>query len=664
MKNEKLFHIINLFLCLSAITAINAQQQNENYTKYIKQGDKQFNKGNYHEAENSYRFIYDSVSSDTEVQSRLGVVLTLTKKYREAINLLKPIVDTSQTIDYYMTYQLAHAFHQLYAFEDALKYYSNCLSDTSDIGSNSKLGIKQCRLAMEMDTKRPDDVWVYQLDTGINTVFNELAPKLMYDSVLLFNSLRVDQNSILNIFSATTNSLYYSIISHAGYSNAQKLHEIRKSTLAETISNYQLIGRYPATNDLFIYSDTVNKKLVLSDYLVNNTVSVLNTNLVFGSMGPTLAVFLDNGQKAYFIKANNDSGIWNNDIYSTQKDSAGQWTNITKLPPPFNSEANEEALFWDDTEKKLYFSSNRDETIGGYDIFVCETDDSGQLLPPRNMGFPINTPANDLFFFKEGLRAWYTSDIGINKHDIYEVRFKEKPEFLEKPTPVNQPDLPWHQKHQDIDGVIHISDYVYLQNLYFNNDQTYIDTLDEAYQTLLHTLLDNESVTLKFTAYTDWYGNKELNEKISFLRVSNLYYQLYKKGVAANQIQLEFKGGKEYRTILEFDDYKDKRTARRANRCITIEPVKQTSPYLIINENDEFKKFTKQVAPLNYAVMLYISSSDTEDIGIENIKKTFLRKNGVYIYHTPFVHTIEKAKQELEKLSATHKDVYIFELQP
>ena len=46
----------------------------------------------------------------------------------------------------------------------------------------------------------------------------------------------------------------------------------------------------------------------------------------------------------------------------------------------------------------MYFSSKGHNSLGGYDIFVSYVDDLGHWGKPVNLGYPVNTPYDDLFF--------------------------------------------------------------------------------------------------------------------------------------------------------------------------------------------------------------------------------------------------------------------------
>ena len=85
--------------------------------------------------------------------------------------------------------------------------------------------------------------------------------------------------------------------------------------------------------------------------------------------------------------------------------------------------------------KTIYFSSQGHKGMGGYDIFKSVYE-NGKWSEPENLGFPINTPDDDIFFSisASGKRGYYTSftSEGYGEKDIYVITFlgPEKPVVL------------------------------------------------------------------------------------------------------------------------------------------------------------------------------------------------------------------------------------------
>lgn len=101
-----------------------------------------------------------------------------------------------------------------------------------------------------------------------------------------------------------------------------------------------------------------------------------------------------------------------------------------------NSEDNELSPFWDSAEKTLYFSSSWYDGFGGYDVF--KSTYTSAFGEPENLLEPINSPANDLYYFKTSTKdsAYVSSNrLGSNYSknptccsDIYLFRKEIQPE--------------------------------------------------------------------------------------------------------------------------------------------------------------------------------------------------------------------------------------------
>ncbi|MGP8217495.1 MAG: OmpA family protein [Bacteroidia bacterium] len=132
------------------------------------------------------------------------------------------------------------------------------------------------------------------------------------------------------------------------------------------------------------------------------------------------------GKTLYFV-SDRPGGLGGRDIYYCTQDSAGNWAaTATNIGAPINTKEDEEGVFIHPDGKTLYFSSKGHGGFGGYDIFRSDYVNS-QWSDPVNMGEPINTPDDDVFFVMEanGRTGFYSSSRkgGLGEQDIYEVTF-------------------------------------------------------------------------------------------------------------------------------------------------------------------------------------------------------------------------------------------------
>ncbi len=137
--------------------------------------------------------------------------------------------------------------------------------------------------------------------------------------------------------------------------------------------------------------------------------------------------------KTIYFASNRPGGYGGMDIYSSTCDAAGKWSRATNLGPTINTKANEDAPFIHPNEKLLFFTTDGHQGMGGNDIYKSEFVD-GKWTGPKNMGYPINTTANDNYFtlIADGSRGYFSSDRkgGMGGQDIYMMDMPEDYETI------------------------------------------------------------------------------------------------------------------------------------------------------------------------------------------------------------------------------------------
>ncbi len=144
------------------------------------------------------------------------------------------------------------------------------------------------------------------------------------------------------------------------------------------------------------------------------------------------AAYSPDGRYLYFVSDKPEGGRGGHDIYKIEIEGKGPAEN---LGPVINTPYGEEAVFMMPDGQTMYFSSEGHNSMGGYDIFKS-TLANGRWSEPENLGWPINTPDDDVFFVTSasGRHGYYSSDRpgGQGGKDIYRVTFlgPEKPPVL------------------------------------------------------------------------------------------------------------------------------------------------------------------------------------------------------------------------------------------
>jgi len=117
------------------------------------------------------------------------------------------------------------------------------------------------------------------------------------------------------------------------------------------------------------------------------------------------------GKTLYFV-SDRQGGYGGYDIYRSIKNDNGEWGTPINMGPAINSKGNEKSPFIHPDGKTLYFSSDGWIGLGGYDIFYSRMNYNGIWSKPTNLGYPINSPDDEVGFFvsTDGTKGFFASN--------------------------------------------------------------------------------------------------------------------------------------------------------------------------------------------------------------------------------------------------------------
>jgi outer membrane protein OmpA-like peptidoglycan-associated protein len=187
-------------------------------------------------------------------------------------------------------------------------------------------------------------------------------------------------------------------------------------------------GLSPDGHILFVFKGDRNNGDILMSYIDKGewTLPVdpgKNINTKYHESSACLSA---DGNTIYF-SSDRPGGYGGRDLYKSQWDPIKkEWGIALNLGAVINTPFDEEGIFIHPGGLTLYFSSKGHNSMGGYDVFYS-TLGNNAWKKPVNIGFPVNTPDDDVYFVvsANGNNAYYASiaDNGFGEKDLYKVTF-------------------------------------------------------------------------------------------------------------------------------------------------------------------------------------------------------------------------------------------------
>jgi outer membrane protein OmpA-like peptidoglycan-associated protein len=331
-------------------------------------------------------------------------------------------------------YQLGRAYHLNMDWKNAIQEYSTYLQGLDQKKSapeiaDTKKKIEECNVGQQL-MQNPVRVFIDNLGPNINSKYPEYSPIVSADeSEIIFTARRpttiggkMDPDD-----GQYTEDLYISFFKNGGWTVAANM-----GSPINTDENDATAGISPDGQTLYVYrgdhgGDIYESHLKGATWTKpDHMSSKINT-----SYHETSVTLGPDGKTLYFV-SDRPGGFGDRDIYKTIADEKGKWGDAINLGPVINTQYGEEGVAMQADGKTLYFSSQGHNTMGGYDIFKSVYDGTKWSVP-ENLGYPINTPDDDVFFSisASGKHGYYTSirKGGYGEKDIYLITFlgAEKP---------------------------------------------------------------------------------------------------------------------------------------------------------------------------------------------------------------------------------------------
>lgn len=526
--------------------------------EHLNSANSLYKAGWYKQASAEYLSILPEIGNNANALNALGMSEYFLGNFNQASRFIRlsMAAESKRTPDKLLN--LARSFHYRQMYESALVEYSEYikLNEKEKLPFN-KVAIEkymqECEAGVTLEVNK-ELFGFTRLDSAINTKWPDYGAHIIANGdVMLFSSQRKGLDSITpGEELIPQESVFISRKRAKGWSDVEKLPAPFNTGLNNAWAGSSKDGR-----NLFLFLDTNGGDLWQTAFFEGSfsiplpVKGAINTPFTENSI-----TFNRTHTRCFFVSNRTDiENFGGMDIYTAVIDSLGLWGNVQNLGSKVNTKYDEESVFFDEKNSYLYFSSCGHSTIGGFDIFKIKTEDNIVIEPVINIGTPVNTVFDDMYFTISDSMAFYTTFIPQKAEEIFSSNIKIKKEI---PVPVINIEKPLPPCNE------------FFYSIGFIFDSSLITDKTGILDTVAVWLKNNPTVMLAVRGHTDYRGEEAYNIILSERRARSAKKYIVSKGIEAGRISVTGVGSGEPRARTDMKTWDDKKMARDINRRIEL----------------------------------------------------------------------------------------------
>jgi outer membrane protein OmpA-like peptidoglycan-associated protein len=400
----------------------------------VKTGDENYYKGKieYVKARESYLTAQAYNPDNPELNYKIGVCYLFTDNKFLAIDYLKKAYKLKPRVSNDIHFLLGRAYHMVLNFDTAILEYSTFLSELTP--KELRLGspvinelIQQCKNGKEI-VKSPVRVIINNLGEKVNSEFDDYNSIISQADTVMFFTSRRPSGKRPKI--SPVDLKYYEDVYTSKKIDGTWQTAVNMGKPVNTEHHEAAIGLSAGDDKLYLYCGYINGGDIQVCLWKRNkwhkpgkVLSKMNSKLHESSF-----CISPDTNKIYLVSNAEKKGVGMKDIYFMTRNSKNHWSKPKNLGNIVNSPYDEEAVSLSSDGKTLYFSSRGHNSMGGYDVFKTTFQDNGTWAAPQNLGYPVNTPDDELFYHedpKNSRFAYYSAmkSGGLGGYDMYKITY-------------------------------------------------------------------------------------------------------------------------------------------------------------------------------------------------------------------------------------------------
>jgi outer membrane protein OmpA-like peptidoglycan-associated protein/tetratricopeptide (TPR) repeat protein len=363
----------------------------------------------------------------TDAYLSLAGVYGQMKNYKSSVEYYEKAF--SQDANYTMEYKLPYSINLagLGEFEKALGAINELLEKKPPKNSTSLKAAeyrKRCyEFAVDYAKKFPAGSYVFSpqnAGSNINTTESEYFPSLTIDGNELIFTRR------LNAFNE---DFFYSTGKESEWSKARPMEGNVNTAQNEGAQNISQDGQWLVFTGCNRRDGFGSCDIYISYHDNTGWSEAINLGGWVNSDQWESQPCLSPDKRDLYFTSRRAGGYGGADLYVSHLQPTGKWGEPENLGPGINTSGDEQCPFIHADNQTLYFTSNYWPGYGEDDLFYVRKGPNAVWSNPINLGYPINTINKEgtLFIKADGKTAYYSSDKNDSKGglDIYSFELRE-----------------------------------------------------------------------------------------------------------------------------------------------------------------------------------------------------------------------------------------------
>ncbi len=392
---------------------------------HLEKGDKYYRKAIYDRAFRHYFQLYGMTSFIPELNYKLGISALLGGSETDAVTYLLG-ANSSVAGDYF--YYLGKANQAVYKYGAAKDAYTMHHQSLGTMGQK-RFEEEFIQLINECDFGHYavlDSLpyFIINLGPAVNSYFDEYGAVEHSATNSLFMTGRKPERLPEK---PVSRDAFRERLFSAEYKNGQVSEASAVSSPASSWRHLAVAGLDASNDVLFVYQGKKRSGNLRTAKISSK--GLRGSKKLKGAVDrkmfqETSISVADNGD-AYFV-SDKPGGEGGTDIWYAKRKGKNKYRKAMNVGDRINTPFDERSVYVTPDGNALYFSSNGHSGLGGFDIYKCERQPDASWGDPVNLGYPINSSADDLFYHptSDSLVALMASSRagGFGGLDIYKIK--------------------------------------------------------------------------------------------------------------------------------------------------------------------------------------------------------------------------------------------------